>query len=629
VNSAPASSKIEVESLLAAAATRHRQMTRADRPLSEAGETTAFAAALLTELRLAIPAQWARVCVKDGTESVPAFVSAGSCPPVDHARVSAAVVDQVRHETLPAPGTPEGACVSVAVCAVRVAGDMVCVLEVATTDRLNDQVPLPELGEAFADLIRRQLLASQLEAGRRDGDLRELILRLHSQHTVEAIALVLASDAPATLNCSRISVARRRTVDRWELVCSTAVTDPDPRADATQELCRLVESAAASSRNSDKESIDTSLATTGRPTGTAGIFSRVVPLSHSTDWADADWAVVLESRDEKPSAGATQATTQILRHAVLVMHNVAAARSPLFTSPKLLWRRLRRGRAFLPTLLAAVAIIAALLVWPAPLRIEVPGRLASVSRQRVFAPEDGVVLELPVEDGSTVTAGTVLCRLRNEDLELQRESIRGELSAAQARLAALDSLRGDPSLSRNGLLSAELAELTQRVQSLTQQSRLLDQRVQTLTVTADRDGMVLGRRLRETLAGRPVARGQLLCEVADRDGGLELQLRIPEADVRHVLSARHATSDALQVDFALETSPDHVETTTLKSLDMTVDLDVTGQLSSSATADCPQAAAGNLRPGSGVIARIHCGRRPLGFVIFRRLIEAVQRRWWL
>ena len=34
----------------------------------------------------------------------------------------------------------------------------------------------------------------------------------------------------------------------------------------------------------------------------------------------------------------------------------------------------------------------------------------------------------------------------------------------------------------------------------------------------------------------------------------------------------------------------------------------------------------NLRPGASVVPRIHCGRRPIGYVWFHELFEAVQKR---
>ena len=117
--------------------------------------------------------------------------------------------------------------------------------------------------------------------------------------------------------------------------------------------------------------------------------------------------------------------------------------------------------------------------------------------------------------------------------------------------------------------------------------------------------------------------------VANPASGWELDLRIPEADVRHVLQAKTNSESPLEISYALETTPDLSLSTTLAKISAGTEVDEFGRLSTSATAVPENASLQNARPGAGVVAQIHCGQRAVGFVLFRRIIEAIQRRWWL
>ncbi len=497
------------------------------------------------------------------------------------------------------------------------------VLELHLASNPDDQLLL-ELTEIFADLHRRKIVAAFVSRTGREQTLRQIIALLHADLDAVRVANCLASDAPEFLNCRRISVARRRSGRRWELIAATAVSSPDPRSDTARWLCGLIESECSREASG-----------TGSKSGDFGMGDKpadsviVRALTGSGRCGDATWAAVFELRPGSTFADDDAGFIQICRHASLSLQNCDSLSQSVWSRSLSGLPRSMRQRRLIVGGTVAILILAGLIFWPTELRIEVAGRLVPSERTFIFAPEEGVITEVLVEDGASVTKGSVLCRLRNEDLEIQLESLDGERASATARLAAIASLRGDRSLSQDALLSAEQAELQEKQSSLESQAAILNRRIARLSMESSLDGQVFGDRLRETLRGRPVQRGQYLFEVANPASGWELDLRIPEADVRHVLNAQAGTDGRLSVSFALETTPELSLSTTLWEVSAGTEVDEYGRLSTAATALPENVSLPNARPGAGVVAQIHCGRRSVGYVLFRRIIEAVQRRWWL
>lgn len=287
-----------------------------------------------------------------------------------------------------------------------------------------------------------------------------------------------------------------------------------------------------------------------------------------------------------------------------------------------------RSRRLLAAVGLTTIVSSGLMFAQMDLQIEASGKLVPSARVFVFAPEDGVITDVFVEDGATVANKAPLCVLRNEDLEIQLETIEGEVASTHARLAALESLRGDRSLTQSGMLSVEQAELKERLSSLESQSEILQQRMARLAMTATMAGQVYGDRLQELLKGRPVQRGQYLFELADPSSGWQIDLRIPEVEVRHVIHGQAESPDPLSISITVETDPEKRIATSLTRLSASTEVDDYGQLSVLATAIPGKADISNPRPGAGVIGRISCGKRSAGYVLFRRIIESVQRRWW-
>src|SRR5690606_12081202 len=83
-----------------------------------------------------------------------------------------------------------------------------------------------------------------------------------------------------------------------------------------------------------------------------------------------------------------------------------------------------------PRFWAAIALLVVtailLLAIPAELTIEARGELQPAGRRDIFAPADGVIVQLPAERRSRVAAGDTLAVLRDPQLELEFTRVLGE-----------------------------------------------------------------------------------------------------------------------------------------------------------------------------------------------------------
>jgi biotin carboxyl carrier protein len=293
-----------------------------------------------------------------------------------------------------------------------------------------------------------------------------------------------------------------------------------------------------------------------------------------------------------------------------------------------LWWTTRTGLV----LLAMGVIAAVLTLVPADFSVEARGELQPRERREVFAPDDGVISKVNVVHGSMVKLGEPLLRLSNAELEFELAKVRGEMQTARTRLAAAKSrqlesgrdfeLKPDEAHQ----LAAEEEELKELLKSLEQQFAILEQRDRDLTVASPLVGKVLTWNVEPLLASRPVTRGQPLMTVANVGGDWELDLHVPDDRVGHLLDAR-ATSGNPEISYVLATDPKHVLQTRIKDVSQAVEFDERGELIVRVTAPVMPAVMDSPRPGAEVIARIHCGRRSLGFVWFHDLASAV--RAWL
>ena len=121
-------------------------------------------------------------------------------------------------------------------------------------------------------------------------------------------------------------------------------------------------------------------------------------------------------------------------------------------------------------------------------------------------------------------------------------------------------------------------------------------------------------------------RGQALLTVADLEGPWELELHVPDHRAGHVGRARSLRAE-LAVTFALAADPGKEYHGTSRT--WCWPRTRRGERSTVlVTVEFDRDEVQGLRPGATVLARIHCGRRSMGYVWLHDLFEAVQSHWW-
>jgi biotin carboxyl carrier protein len=283
----------------------------------------------------------------------------------------------------------------------------------------------------------------------------------------------------------------------------------------------------------------------------------------------------------------------------------------------------------------AIVLAAALALWliPAELTIEARGQLMPKRRQHVFAPSDGVVVELLHGDGDAVEAQQPLAKLHSPALDIQHSELVGKQRTVHedlvaAETAALRSELENNSSQPRGQATARVEQLKAELRGLEAQLAIVRTEQAALDVKSPLAGTVITWDAERQLAGRPVKRGDTLLTVADLSGAWELVLDVPDRSAGHVLLA-HARQPQLPATFQLGTDPGNVRQAMVTSVSPATQLSAENQPAVRVTADLDDQATSSFRPGATVIARLHCGRRSLGYVWLHELFESLRLRLFL
>ena len=474
-----------------------------------------------------------------------------------------------------------------------------------------------ELAEVLGDLYRRRLLQQFGEQIDRHENLWRFLTHVYSAEDQKSIYRNLVDDVAEMLECHRIFVFRKSVGHQWTPQAATAVHGIDARSDEILRVVTIIRDAECRIDRAP-ESFDKQ-----------NLTNLVVPLTAGQQWTDAELCVVFQWLPPKPTVSSSRLAAALVSHCSVALRNIERLNSGWVD--RTIWKRLRqcRSRSLAFGLGGFACLIALMTLLPWTFMVEVPGIVQPRARLFVFVTEPGVVEEVVVREGKEVLRGDIVCILKNEEFQIQLEEAVGQLAATNARLSAIEAIRADRTQSRPEVLSAESAELQSRSESLQKQIDLLKQRIDNLIVRADQQGTVSGDRIREILPGRPVERGQLICEIVDIRQGWQIDFRIPEAETRHVLRATGQSPLTNQVRYFLESDPGRESVSTITRVGTAAQFDEAGGISTALTTDVDASDNQSLRTGAKAIGWIDCGKRPLGFVLFRRIIEAVRRGWWI
>lgn len=589
------------------------------------GPPEAFSAALLAALVNGSPVVRAAIWSVEPAEVQQSFeIGAGRETPIASDALRSLSPGAVRFDLL--AESSEGNATIQSLCRAELIDERSIVVEVVGPEAAIDEDVILSLTEVLADLSRRALLRRLVQERSGFDQLLGLTSQLLSASTEDRVSAAFAHDAVTLAYCDRVSVCRRTGRRAWQLVAVTGVTTPNARATEVRRVCQIVRATQERDESSGATAEVDDIGSAADESASVD----VVPIPRETGWTKAGWAVVFETMAESDAVLATAPSVALVqdRRAMLCDQLTRA----IDTAKSRRWQpRWFGGRASAwrraVTVCALLGIVAWLVLGEKRFDIDVVGEAQPREKRLLFAPEDGVIRNVFVEEGAQVEAGRKLLVLSNDDLELRREALVGDLAAATTRLAALESMRVGNERENAASIAAEKAEVEVKIQSLQTQLTALGQRIDAMTMVAPINGQLYRDGQIAELVHRPVQRGQFLAEIVDPNSPWIVELTIPEEDVRHVLD-RWSDRDAPPVvRFYFETSPEDVIEGVLDEIEPTIALNESGTLQSTARVLVDTPPAENVRVGVGVVAAIDCGQRKVGFVYLRRLLEAVRRQF--
>jgi multidrug efflux pump subunit AcrA (membrane-fusion protein) len=514
---------------------------------------------------------------------------------------------------------------------------------------------LCELAETFLKNCRLREVETRL-ALRQQSD--QIVDALHNSLDSGHVCHAIANEGRRFIGCDRVSVALRRGKK-----CRTIAVSGQDVLESRSETVRALDQLATVilrcgqpfwySGNLDDAPPQIAEAVENYVELTHSKLVGVLPLERlpaeggeaesgadkSIDATDAEpfGVMIVEQIDSTRTRGAIEARAAVVcRQSIRPLTNAIEHESILLLP---LWKTLGKSRTLvkarnLPktTLAAAAALVLTLvlLLVPYSFNVHATGTLQPLGRRDVFAPQDSTVERVLVTHGQQVVAEQTLIELRNTDLEVSLADMGGQIAGSQEQLSAIerslveDSKRLSPE--ERNRLSGERSELRQRLSSLTLQRDLLQRKRDKLRIVSPLDGEVTTWNVEELLQGRPVRQGQVLLNLADTSSEWELELRIPEDRIGHLARAQDRLGKELSVTYriALEPGIDYQGTVSDVHLSAEVHGDEGNTVLVRVKIDKEQLA--HLQPGVECRAKVNCGKRSLGYVLFNDVIAFVQSR---
>ena len=364
-------------------------------------------------------------------------------------------------------------------------------------------------------------------------------------------------------------------------------------------------------------------------------------------------ALIVEQIEDSRIPERTRKRIEIVAdHACSAMGNAIDYNS-IFLMP--LWRLIGKSKVLLtarmlPKTIAVsvlvIAVIVFLCVFPWAFNMQTPGKLEPSVKASVYAMVDGDVIYLPVTHGTEVegpirdettgqmTPRTLLARLKSTDLDMKYNNLVGERDKVEKEMWAMldQTTKGGISPQDQSRYTGQIAICKDQLKYFDDQLAYVELQRQDLNVYAPISGEVMDWNLETKLTGRPVRRGELLMEIADLSQPWELELLMPEKRIGHVLEYQkklEANNEGpLQVEFVLATTPGKRYKGEVISIHKRAE--VRGEDGNTAMikvrlTDPEKLDMDELRPGISVTAKIHCGKKPTGYVMFYQAIEYLQK----
>lgn len=346
--------------------------------------------------------------------------------------------------------------------------------------------------------------------------------------------------------------------------------------------------------------------------------------------------IVEQIEDSRAASEFSQSVDLVTQHASRALVN-ATDHNNLFLMP--MWRTIGKAAwvlkaRTLPKTLAITAavllLLAALFVVPWRFQMEAKGKIRPSIQNNVYADVDGNIFDVKVKEGDLVKKGQLLVEMVDPKLSAQIAQIEGELHQRRAQRTTMSHLLTEHSMSdgeRAQQTLIELNRLEEEISALETRLKIQQKDVDALTVESPIDGQVITWDVENILRNRPVTRGQVLLNVADPAGPWELELYMEEDRMGHLIKALPKdTKEPMKVTYILKSDPKRH----LKGDLYVTNIGDNAQLhekyghSVRLIVNINREDVKDTLTGTEVTAKIYCGMRPVGYVIFHEVLEFFQ-----
>ena len=290
--------------------------------------------------------------------------------------------------------------------------------------------------------------------------------------------------------------------------------------------------------------------------------------------------------------------------------------------------------------LAILATILALIFVPWNFNLSCDGNLEP-HRANVFAEIPGIIKEVYVKHDQMIEAGEVIAVCTSTQLDKDEEDLLGRISVLETELTSSLQMIDDRMMppDRRLSLQADINRIREQQKSLDKQKAIHKRMRDQLTIRAPISGKVTEFEVERELVGRPVNNGTLLMEIVDTDRSKpwKLELDMPEKNMGHIIGyqKKMLAKDSkylLDVDFVLVSNADINYTGKVDRIHERAE--VKGEAGAAGGGNTVRMTADiddmsklppEIRPGIGCKAKIKCGKRSIGYVLFHDAIAFVQQ----
>lgn len=498
-----------------------------------------------------------------------------------------------------------------------------------------------EIAEDYEKNRQLRLLQNQkLDAAQ----LLDFSNRVHESMSLESVASVVVGDGRLLANCDRMTLLLQRG-SRSEVIAISGAASFDRRSQSLRHLETLAKLIARSGESlwyGDQQvevAPQIEVAAEALVDETHARMLAMIPLLEPGDTNAAPLGVLAAEWFSRLPTDSDRRRLPMIAATV----TPAVATAVEYESIPLKWLgRLRRklresARRRLLQLMLLVAVIggsiAALILIPAELTVEASGELVPSQRQHLFAPADGVIVDLPPREGMIVQKNDLVARLESPTLAIRLTEVIGKLAKTEEDLKAAPTQLFSDDLPESGPgsrseLAARIEQLKEIKNGLLAEKQILEAENEQLLLKSPITGSVVTFDVARLLADRPVKRGELLLTIANLESPWQLELDLPDRRAGHLLRAASESQTPVEVTFVLGTDVTQVHRAKVQTIATATTRDEHDQSVVKVVAGSIDGQLPALRPGATVRAKFHCGQHPIGYVWMHELIALV-RSWWV